>query len=158
MNENKVTLSGKPPETTEPIGAPAPIDPKTGMHKDYWILSDEERAKNWVRPYRDSYRHVGIRPKYPLQDLTEEQRESNDKYGYIKFEPYPESELPCTGRYWTQAQLSSGCGSVTTMGRKLSETYCRDPKFYGATFCATCCVHYPVEEFVWEGTNERVGS
>ena len=158
MNENKVTLSGKPPETTEPIGAPAPIDPKTGMHKDYWILSDEERAKNWVRPFRDSYRHVGVRPKYPLRDLTTEEKIENAKYGYVKYEKYPESELPLVGCFWTEAQLASGCGEVTTMGRKLAETYARDPKFYGATFCAACGMHYPVAEFVWKDTDEKVGA
>ncbi len=41
-----------------------------------------------------------------------------------------------------------GCGSVTTMGRALSETYARDPKFYGATFCINCNKHLPVAEFV----------
>lgn len=33
------------------------IDPKTGMQKAYVVLSDEERAKGFVRPYRDSYVH-----------------------------------------------------------------------------------------------------
>ena len=37
------------------------------------------------------------------------------------------------------------------------QTVC-DPQFYGGTFCAQCCVHKPVDEFVWEGTDERVGS
>src|SRR4051794_8569721 len=50
-NENKVTLSGRLPEEWG-SGAPAPIDPATGMHKDYWVLSAEERAKGFVRPVR----------------------------------------------------------------------------------------------------------
>lgn len=33
------------------------IDPTTGQQKDYVVLSDEERAKGFVRPVRDSYRH-----------------------------------------------------------------------------------------------------
>lgn len=36
------------------------------------------------------------------------------------------------------------CGSVTTMGHALSETYAVNPKFYGGTFCVACGVHYPV--------------
>lgn len=31
------------------------IDPATGLQKDYVVLSPEERAKGFVRPYRDSY-------------------------------------------------------------------------------------------------------
>jgi hypothetical protein len=34
----------------------------------------------------------------------------------------------------------------------------RQPSFYGATFCAHCGKHLPVDEFVWEGTNEQLGS
>lgn len=51
-----------------------------------------------------------------------------------------------------------GCGTETKMGAALAETYARDPKFYGATFCVHCNKHLPVEEFIWKGTNETVGS
>lgn len=74
-----------------------------GQQEGYIVLSPEERAKGWVRPYRDAYRH-----------LT--------------------------------------CGSITTMGRSLSETYARDPQFYSGTFCAKCRAHFPVGEsgeFTW---------
>ena len=54
--------------------------------------------------------------------------------------------------------LGIGCNATTTMGRELAETYARDPKFYGSTYCIYCRMHRPVEEFVWYGTNERVGS
>lgn len=43
------------------------------------------------------------------------------------------------------------------MGRALSETYARDPKFYVATYCVHCRAHFPAEEFLWDGTNEKVG-
>jgi|SRR6267142_4150944 len=82
---------------------------KTGQHKSYVVLCPDERAKGFVRPYRDSYKHVG-------------------------------------------------CGAVTTMGRSLSETYARDPSFYGATFCVNCNRHLPVSEFVWTTDGEQVGS
>lgn len=72
----------------------------TGQHKGYIILCDAERAKRFVKPYRDSYRH-------------------------------------------------KRCGTTTTMGRKLAETYARDPRFYGATFCVACNAHRPLAEFVW---------
>lgn len=53
------------------------------------------------------------------------------------------------------------CGTVTTMGSILAETYARDPKFYGATYCAGCGGHFPVGpdgEFTWDGTTEKVGT
>ncbi len=28
------------------------------MHKDYWVLSDQERAKGFVRPVRNEYKHL----------------------------------------------------------------------------------------------------
>lgn len=155
----KVTLSGRPAELPDMAAAPAPIDPSTGMHKDYWILSDEERAKGFVRPVRDMYRHVGIRPKHVLRDLTPEEHGRYDQFGYVKYEAYPENDDEgCVGRYWTKEQLESGCGTVTRMGIKLAETYARDPKFYGATFCCECGTHKPVGEFTWDGTDELVGS
>jgi hypothetical protein len=53
------------------------------------------------------------------------------------------------------------CGIVTTMAQTIAETYARDPYFYGGTFCAGCGTHFPVGpkgEFVWAGTNEKVGT
>ncbi len=82
---------------------------ETGQHDGYVVLCPDERAKGFVRPYRDRYRHTT-------------------------------------------------CGTVTTMGRALSETYARDPKFYGATFCCGCNRHLPVGEFVWTADNQVVGS
>jgi hypothetical protein len=56
------------------------------------------------------------------------------------------------------AYVHKKCGSLTTMGQKLSETYARDPKFYGATYCCACSAHFPVSEFLWDGTDQEVGS
>ena len=50
------------------------------------------------------------------------------------------------------------CGADTTMGKALAETYARDPKFYGGTFCCACKDHFYLKEFVWKGTDEMVGS
>lgn len=79
------------------------------QHEVYLILSDEERAKGFIRPVRRSYVHTK-------------------------------------------------CGTVTTMSLPLAETYARDPKFYGATYCVGCSKHLPVNEFIWDGTDEIVGS
>lgn len=92
---NRCSTSGQPltPDHRE-------INPATGQQKDYVVLCDAERAKGFIRPVRDTYKH-----------LT--------------------------------------CGSTTTMGRKLAETYARDPEFYSGTFCATCRTHFPLVEFIW---------
>ena len=80
-----------------------------GQNNIYLVLSDEELAKGFVRPYRDSYRH-------------------------------------------------HGCGSTTTMGKKIAETYAADPLFYGSTFCAQCNNHFPVRFFSWTADDQIVGS
>lgn len=124
----------------------------------YLVLSEEERQKGFVRPYRDTYIHCGERPRYPLRDLTEEERVRHAGSNYSKFEAYPESEAPTVGSYWTEARLNGGCGTVTSMGRALSETYARNPRFYGATYCVGCSMHKPVAEFRWTADNAVVGS
>jgi len=155
----KVNLPPAPTPTSSKI-TDDPTDPDLGhgvdaqpvpQNKKYLVLSEAERAKGWVRPYRDTYRHVGIRPKHPLRDLTAEEHERYDQFSYVKFEAYPDSDNRVTGRYWTAAQLTAhACGQTTTMGRAISETYCARPDFYGSTYCCTCSKHLPVEEFVWQ--------
>lgn len=145
-----------------------PDDPRLGHGADasprpqqevYLVLSEEERQKGFVRPYRDSYRHVGNKPKYPLRDLTEEEKERYSGENYAKFEIYPESMAPKAGKFWTHLQLEpNGCGAVTKMGRELAETYARNPHFYGATYCVGCQMHRPLAEFVWVADGETVGS
>jgi hypothetical protein len=79
------------------------------QNEAYLVLSEEERAKGFVRPLYRSYLHHD-----------------------------PE------------------CGGVTTMGLPLCETYARQPSFYGATYCSTCCMHRPVGqhgEFTWLDEN-----
>lgn len=109
-NEGNTQLSNGQP-VTEGFDE---IDPVTGQQKGYVVLTDEERAKGFIRPVRKSYVHVGID--------------------------------------------GNGCGVVTTMGLAIAETYARDPKFYTGTFCVGCKKHLPVGEFVWDGTEEVVGS
>ena len=48
-----------------------------------------------------------------------------------------------------QRYIHTVCGSETHMGLALAETYARNPKFYGATYCVHCQMHKPVAEFVW---------
>lgn len=157
MNEPKVELSGGGAVTEDHRDLK-----ENGQQKGYIVLSADERAKGFVRPYRDSYVHVGLpAPRFDLLDLTPEQVARYGDAGYVKYETYPESESPVAGRYWTQAQLDKigkGCRTLTRMSRDIAETYARDPHFYGGTFCCGCRTHLPLNEFVWDGTQERVGS
>lgn len=57
------TTDGKPADGVT-VGAPQPINPETGQHKAYWVLSEAERAKGFVRPVRDAYLHVGQAAKF----------------------------------------------------------------------------------------------
>lgn len=60
-----------------------------------------------------------------------------------------------------RSYIHEKCGSVTTMGQAIAETYAADPTFYGATFCVRCKDHFPVGamgEFVWDGTDIKVGT
>jgi len=165
--KHATTTDGKPPRPGyEHASAPAPVNSKTGQHEAYWVLSEAEHAKGFVRPVRKSYRHVGCRPRYPLRDLTAKEQVDYANEGYAKYEAYPESELPALGKFWTQRELASGCGTVTTMGLALAETYARQPSFYGSTFCVHCSGHFPVGqqgEFIWltddgRDTTEKVGT
>lgn len=152
------------PKTQLVSGAPVPNDrshtelKENGQQKDYVVLTPEERSRGYVRPLRDSYKHVGQGPKYPLRELTDEERARYTPYEYVAYEAYPENDPNVLGWYWTQADLDGGCGTVTTMSLALAETYARDPKFYGATFCCGCGKHLPVGEFVWVPDGTVVGS
>lgn len=76
----------------------------------YLILSEEERAKGFIRPVRRKYIH-------------------------------------------------KTCQTETSMGLAIAETYARDPKFYGSTYCVHCAMHRPVGEFHWsDHPDQLVGS
>ncbi len=104
-----------------------PSDPSLGHGVDdtpveqndkYLVLSDAERSKGFVRPYREVYIHVD-----------------------------------CT--------VKPGCHTI--MSRGIAETYARNPKFYGSTYCTSCKMHRPLSEFRWADaggfvTEEVVGS
>lgn len=56
------------------------------------------------------------------------------------------------------SRVAPGCGTETRMGLALAETYAREPSFYSGTFCGGCRQHFPVDQFVWSDTDQRVGS
>ncbi len=108
-----------------------------------------------MRPVRYSYKHVGKRPRHPTRPLTDEERKLYPDCEFVAFEP---CEAPKIGCFWTEKDLNSGCGAVTTMAVAIAETYARDPGFYSGTFCVRCRDHFPVGvdgEFVWDGRESR---
>ena len=151
------------PTTTDPNDSRLKETRQDGQQAAYLVLPQEEVKKGHRRLLRFKYRHVGTRPdpKNTTRTLTDEEKEQYKGFGYVLFEEYPPTgsqDTNIVGRFWTQAQLDSGCGGKTELGRAIAETYARDPAFYGATFCSTCQKHFPVAEFVWEPDGSRVGS
>lgn len=88
----------------------------------YLVLSDDERKKGLIRPVRRTYVHRFMTDGSP-----------------VPREPWV--SLP---------QGLKGCGAATTMSPAIAQTYARDPKFYGATYCTGCRQHLPVSEFIWD--------
>lgn len=165
IKRNRELAADYPQRTTLADGSPVTPDHRelkpNGQQKDYVVLSAEERSKGFVRPVRRSYRHVGvITPPANLRDLTPEEATQYAQFNYAKFEEYPPARSPLVGKFWTQKELNtlSGCNTVTTMSAAIAETFARDPGFYSGTFCIGCGTHLPLDQFVWEGTTERVGT
>lgn len=124
----------------------------------YLVLSDEERAKGFVRPVRTSYKHVGARPTHTTRELTPEEKARHPNAKFAIFEAYPGEAGETNGRFWTSDQLSSGCNEITHLNIHIAETYARDPKFYAGTYCVGCRMHLSVEEFAWVPDGSKVGS
>lgn len=117
--------------TTDPMHPELTHGPDTEpgpQASTYLVLSEEERAKGFVRPVRRAYVH-----RYMLDG----------------------SKVPVV---LTTLAGTGGCGALTSMGLALCETYARDPKFYGSTYCVGCQMHCPVEQFTWDEDGEVVGS
>jgi len=160
----RCTVTGETPENPDDAPTPTERTKADGQKADHWVLCEEERAKGFVRPVRDSYIHVGAPgPEFELRDLKDDERE---RFGgeFAKFEPYPEGHHgSATGKYWTQADINAigkGCQVKTTMPRAIAETYARQPRYYGSTWCCGCRKYLPVGkdgEFVW-GDGSRVGT
>jgi len=95
--------------------------------------------------------------------VTADHRQINPETGQQKGYVVLSAEERARGfvRPVRRSYLHEKCGAVTTMGLSIAETYARDPSFYSGTFCSTCRAHFPVGasgEFVWDGTDEKVGT
>lgn len=158
-----LTTDPKSPCLNEPKG-------EGQENKCYLILSEEERAKGFVRPVRRTYVHVGRKLHYKgiwrMLDEEEKKEYPDKNYVAVMTVILKEDGSPLGGAYVTQEEFDAwksgkrigGCGCETTMAREIAETYARNPNFYGATWCCRCHKHLPVGEFFWDGTEEEVGS
>lgn len=102
------------------------------------ICTTSGEAPSATRVTQRAEGNVGQHKSYIV--LCEEERQK----GFVR--PYRDSYRHAT------------CGTVTTMGRALSETFARDPSFYSHGFCVTCNAHFPNAEFVWASDGQQVGS
>lgn len=98
----------------------------------------------------------------PADGSHRELKENGQQKGYVVLSK--EERAKGFVRPVRRSYVHDKCGVVTTMGQSLAETYARDPYFYSGTFCCGCGAHFPVGpadmggEFVWDGTDERVGT
>jgi hypothetical protein len=107
-----------------------------------------------------------VTPKITLTDgspVTPDHREINAATGQQKAYVVLSDAERAKGfvRSVRRSYVHQKCGVVTTMGQSLAETYARQPDFYSGTFCCGCGSHFPVGEdgeFVWDGTDEKVGT
>lgn len=92
--------------------------------------------------------------------VTEDHLEINPETGQQKGHVVLSYEERSKGfvRPVRRSYVHNECGALTIMAQSIAETYARDPSFYSGTFCATCKDYFPLEEFVWDGTDETVGS
>lgn len=151
---------------------------ESGQNACYLVLSEEEIAKGLIRPIRTKYIHVGKKIERDeegriigrLIKIDDSDYPTNEYYtketGYGGYIAYPDGHN-AVGRYLKTEEVEAivarkkhfgGCGAETRMDETIAETYARDPKFYGATFCVGCNKHLPVGEFEWSDGGEIVGS
>lgn len=50
------------------------------------------------------------------------------------------------------------CGTTSRIPTDLAETFARNPAAYERAWCDECDQLCPVGEFVWQGTDERMGT
>lgn len=52
-------------------------------------------------------------------------------------------------RPYRDTYTHNSCGAATKIGSNIAETYQKNPKFYGSTFCVGCGKYFPVVDFKW---------
>ena len=88
--------------------------------------------------------------------LLDEIRETNLSYLLLAQQLIREDRAEATFRLGISEEVADAVREK--QATDIAETYARDPKFYGGTYCVSCRMHRPVAEFTWDGTDQRVGS
>jgi hypothetical protein len=113
----------------------------------------QEKEKESVPVDRSSRVLTDGSPETP--DHREIDKSTGMQKAYIVLSP--EERAKGFVRPVRQTYTHTVCHIDTHMGLALAETYARDPKFYDGTFCVHCRSHFPLDQFVWQGTDEQVG-
>jgi hypothetical protein len=154
---NKLTTNPRDPRLIRgPDSGPRP------QNDCYLILSEEERAKGFVRPVRHQYVHRGRRVCGKPKMI----KEYSDMPHVCVLPPNHNGECSvwqavATGKLVDRLKRTGylgGCDAITRMSNAIAETYAREPTFYGYTYCTLCSEHLPVDEFEWDGSDAKVGS
>jgi hypothetical protein len=129
------------------------LDNAASAEREIHRKGEEERIKN-IPPVDRSARV--LTDGSPVTDDHRELLPSGQQKGYVVLSAEERSKgfvRPVRRTY-----RHKSCNTTTTMGLALAETYARDPHFYGGTFCCNCAAHFPLDQFVWEGTEELLGT
>lgn len=102
-------------------------------------------------PVPEDRSHTQLKPNGQQQDYVVLSPEERAK-GFVK--PLRNSYVHA---FPSELDRQIGCGVETKMGPAIAETYARNPRFYGGTFCVGCGRHFPLKEFIWCGGGELDG-
>ena len=119
-----------------------------------YVQREAERIKNIPPVDRDNQCLTDGSP-VPEDRSHTKLRADGQQEGYITL--CPADRAKGFVRPVRRTYVHKTCGTSTTMGQSLAETYARDPYFYSGTFCVHCAAHFPLDQFAWDdGT--QVGS
>lgn len=179
-----IAYAGNPRQFIDSImancGGKKPVTPKTDIERRVERLEIEHRrlgpqpeSEEWTKERDEVVARLveQVKPEVPPVDRsarvlsdgspeTPDHREINPATGQQKGYIVLTAEERTKGfvRPVRRTYKHKVCGTTTTMAQSIAETYARDPEFYSGTFCCYCRSHFPLNEFVWDGTNEQVGS
>jgi hypothetical protein len=169
LNENNEIVINHPDLKPDKDGVGHIIfSPAQAHHLAHSLLKHAEEAEHniheaWRKAQRAAAEAIPVdRTARVLTNgspVTEDHKEllpSGQQKGYVVLTP--EERSKGFVRPVRRSYRHKTCNTTTSMGLALAETYARDPMFYSGTFCVACASHFPLDQFVWEGTEEQLGS
>ncbi len=119
-------------------------------------FADRPSEKEWEMPPIVDPPSRTLTDGSPVTDDHRELKENGQQKGYVVLSEAERAKGFV--RPVRESYTHKTCGTDTRMSGPISETYARDPGFYSGTFCVHCGEHFPLDQFVWKGTDELVGS